>query len=186
MSRTTITARSFTQDLMDSLAAIPEDTRLLADYFQVPRSSVRKTTPAEDQTRLVDYDITLPHGQLVTVDMKRRTLGACQYWRHGGPEMTIELWSGGKYGHAGPLFTECLLADYYAFYFEDTESLHVLDTETLRKCVQAHSEQWSREYESHASYTQNSNGTATPTLCLFVPIHRILADMLTQAEEWHM
>lgn len=59
MSRTPITARSFTADYLASLAHVDEDRELLSHHFGIPLDCVRKTTPEEDKTTLVCY-VPLP------------------------------------------------------------------------------------------------------------------------------
>jgi hypothetical protein len=172
-----VTTRSFTADLEVSLLHTSEDIALLAAHFGIPPSHVRKTSEEEDKAG-VDYEVTLSSGERATVDMKRRLRGACRWWkRHTRPEAAIELWCGGRYGHPGALFRSEPLPTFWAFYFEDTSDLFVLPTDVLRATAERFMDEWTAEFGTAESLTQNQDGTSSATLVCFVPTSRLLADM---------
>ena len=148
--------------------------------------SVRTATMTEERVG-VDYIATLRGGAQVLIDEKRRDRGCGQHWRHGQPEVALEIWSvvptGQSRGIAGWTCSESKATDLVLFTFDpiDTANCYLLPFQHLRMAFRRKYAEWRQLFR--APY-QSTDGRYQ-SRCLFVPIDLVMAaiDEVSRLEE---
>lgn len=128
----------------------------------------------------VDYVVRFQGGGEIYVDVKTREPGCSRFWKHGEPELALELWSvkeGGKYGtpqdrrRFGWAIDATKRCHYVAFMFcpADTEAVFVLPFMQLREAVFANGANWKQWFPVH---TQDSGSWESQAV--FVPVGHVI------------
>ena len=76
---------SYSQDQIDS------DIAKIKNYF--PNCSEVVRAKIDDDKQGIDYIATLKGGAQIFIDAKTREKGASCYWKHGEPELALEIYS---------------------------------------------------------------------------------------------
>jgi len=144
---------------------------------------VEKTSEKTDRQG-IDYIAYLRRGAEIFIDAKTREAGASNYWKHGEPEIPLEIWSirpGGKYGtpeeqkKTGWTLCEQSLVDLILFTFDpqDSDDAFLISFQLLRAAFVKHFYTWSRMYDRKTQESHN-NGSRWESECVFVPINVVL------------
>lgn len=140
--------------------------------------SVEKTDEETDKTG-VDYVATLRRGAEVMIDAKARERGASKYWKHGEPELALELWSvcpsaDNPDGKTGWTLSESTAVDMilYTFAPEDCNMFYLIPFQFLRMAFYHHCREWMRKYDVKFQ----SSGTWR-SQAVFVPASVVLASV---------
>lgn len=129
------------------------------------------TTSKEQDRQGYDYVVTLRRGATVLVDAKRRKQGSSRYWKHGEPDLQLEIWSvmpqPGRKGKAGWTLSESSEADLILFSYDpsDTHEIYLIPFQLLRMAFRRNLTVWQHQYKKTAP---QNNGT-WHSQCMFVP-----------------
>jgi hypothetical protein len=138
------------------------------------------TATREQERHGIDFVLTLRRGAQVLVDIKTRKPGCSRFWRHGFPELALEIWSvmpGGKYNtpyeNAKPGWTlsEHSLTDLVLFTFPpgDYDEVFLIGFQHLRMAFRYHLSAWMQSYIASPEQTVMA-GRRYESLAVFVPV----------------
>lgn len=142
----------FEDELNLSLSLAKHDMDLLKKI--IPYCvDVQKTTAEVDKTG-VDYIATLSSGARINIDAKTREKGSSKFWRHGEPELVLEIFGripdkNGKNGKLGWTLDRSTNVDYILYTFDksDSDKYYFIPFQMLRTAfIQNHTE-WEERYE---------------------------------------
>jgi hypothetical protein len=138
-------------------------------------ATVRESTRDEERVG-VDYVATLRGGAIVLIDEKRRDEGASKFWRHGQPELALEVWSvvptDSQKGVAGWTLSEQKQTDLVLFTFADIPDCYLLPFQPLRVAFRRKFAEWRAIFRTADQCTEGRYYSRS----IFVPI-----DLVTDA-----
>lgn len=154
-----------------SQSKIDSDIQTIKKYF--PHCIAVEKTPAEIDRQGVDYIVTLHGGAKIFIDAKTRERGASRYWKHGVPEIALEIYSVVEQKKLGWTLSGTSKAHYILYTFDaaDSELFYMFPFQILRKVFYENGQRWIDEY---GQKTQASDGWHSSAV--FVP-----ADVVLQA-----
>lgn len=140
--------------------------------------AVRDSTRQEEKVG-VDYVATLRGGAMVLIDEKTRRPGCRRYWRHGQPEVALEIWSvrpepeRGIRGVAGWTLSESKVTDMvlYTWDPQDCQSCYLLPFQHLRMAFVKNFAHWRSLFDDPK---QTTDGGRYGSQTVLVPIDLVL------------
>ena len=141
-----------------------------------------KKTDAELDRAGVDYIATLEDGARIGIDAKAREKGASRYWKHGEPELALEIWSVCGIKKGWTLSTRSNVdMILYTFDKADCNKFYLLPFQQLRMAFERNGKQWCEKYSRKK---QQSNKGAWQSEAVFVPasvVIKAVSDTFTGA-----
>jgi hypothetical protein len=154
------------------------DIELLRNYI-VGCVDVRVTTLKEDMNG-VDYIVKLREGAEIRVDAKTREKGASKHWKHGQPELALELFSknptkDGDDGIIGWVMNEQKEIDLilYTFHESDSKLCFLIPFQHLRMALWKYGDEWKKKYVIKPQKNKNGNQYWNAS-CIFIPYKEVL------------
>ena len=149
--------------------------------------AVEKTDVETDKSGS-DYEATLKGGARVFIDAKARESGASKYWKHGEPELALELWSvcpeAGRAGKIGWTLSTKSNVDLilYTFDRKDSDRYYLMPFQHLRMAFQRNGPEWVKRY---GRKKQTSDKGKWKREACFVPasvvLNAVMAEMTGKA-----
>lgn len=150
------------------------DLELLQEL--IPGSThVEKTCEKQDKAG-VDYLAHLRRGAVLKIDAKTREAGASRWWKHGEPELALEVWSvvpsEWTDGKPGWTLDESKEVDLilYTFESEDSNEVFLVSFDMLRIAFVRFFHEWKTDYKVKPQDSGNWESRA-----IFVPASVVLA-----------
>lgn len=157
------------EKLTYSQAQIDSDIRRIKNYF--PHCSEVVKTSVDFDRQGVDYIATLKGGIQIFIDAKTRVKGSSRYWKHGEPELALEIYSVVESKKLGWTLSTESKAHYILYTFDPTDSdkFYVLPFQILRKVFVENGRQWIEKYGKKIQASDNWHSSA-----VFVPANVVM------------
>lgn len=145
-------------------------------------ASVTKTSNDKDRSG-VDYIAKLESGRLIGIDAKARETrpgGIARFWKHGSPEVALEIWSVMEQRVNGWTCDDRKQTEMVLFTFDpkDCTDAYLIGYQGLRLAFRKYLHEWMTRYRHPKQRTSRPYGPPYTSQCIFVPIdevHRAIA-----------
>ena len=129
-----------------SQSKIDLDMRLIKNYF--PRCVNVKKTDIETDKQGIDYIATLDDGAKIFIDAKTREKGAKRFWKHGVPEIALEIYSNTEEKKLGWTLSGSTKAHYILYTFDaaGSDKFYIFPFQILRKVFFENGKCWIEKY----------------------------------------
>lgn len=152
-----------------SQSKIDSDIQVIKKYF--PHCLTVEKTDVELDRQGIDYIGTLRGGAKIFIDAKTREKGASRYWKHGAPEIALEIYSIVEQKKLGWALSGTSKAHYilYTFDVTDSENFYMFPFQLLRKVFYENGRHWIDEYGQKTQVSDNWHSSA-----VFVPANVVV------------
>lgn len=151
-----------------SQSKIDSDMAIIKSYF--PRCLKVEVCDLVNDKHGSDYIATLGNTKIF-IDAKTREKGASRFWKHGEPELVLEVFSVVEEKKIGWTFSGHSIADYILYTFDpaDTDKIYMLPFQSLRKIAFEKIKEWSITYGKKVQESDTWHSMA-----VFVPASVVL------------
>ena len=155
-----------------SQSKIDSDIQAIKKYF--PQCVAVEKTDVEIDRQGVDYIATLRGGAKIFIDAKTREKGASRYWKHGVPEIALEIYSVVEQKKIGWTLSSSSKAHYILYTFDaaDSEEFYMFPFQILRKAFYKNGRRWIDEYGQKTQASDKWHSSA-----VFVPANVVLQEV---------
>lgn len=138
---------NFWQDKFNySRSKVNSDIEIIKNFF--PKCVSVACTEIEKDLAGIDYVAKLNDGAEIFIDVKTREKGASRYWKHGDPELALEIFSIVEPPKIGWTLSGQSKTHYILYTFDpaDSELFFMLPFQFLRKAFFQNFAAWKKEY----------------------------------------